>query len=147
MLDLEILCPIEYGVIENDLLFFLKKYYAYCGFIVCKLNENQHYYPFAYSHTLISKGQIFIPTRHYKLIPNLLTYPNNNVKNNVYQLCQWDLDIYSYNTHSKSGNCKMLWKEPNYPKLKIFDVGEIKILNKYKIIGMYPNQDFIFNTI
>jgi hypothetical protein len=41
----------------------------------------------------------------------------------------------------------MIWKDPKYPIIRSFNFGKIKILNKYKMIGLYPNQDFIFNAI
>jgi hypothetical protein len=127
ILDLKEICPIEFGIITDSVIFFLKKYYEYCGFIVCKINENQSYRPFAYSHEM-SKGQLFVPTRHYTPIPNLLTYPGQTPqRNNTYQLCQWNHIIYSYNTHNKSGNCKMIWnKDPKYPEEELkFKFGKI----------------------
>jgi hypothetical protein len=144
------ICSIEYGVIPNEVLLFLKKYYEYCGFIVCRIGEKQNSIIFAYSHELISKDQLFVPTRHYIPISNLLTYSTNTSSlnsTNRYPLCNWNHVIYSYNTHSKSGNCKINWKNPNYPIIRSFHCGKVKILNKYKIIGLYPNQDYLFTLI
>jgi len=141
--DLYNLNPVEFGIINSDIMDLLKKYYPYMGFIICKLSQGAFKYkPFAYTHEIIGKNQIFIPTRSPKSETKLFegsfncelsdSKRSNSSFETLSSVGSNDC-TYSYNTDKKSGNCKIIWDKVffKYDQLKTFNFGEITSMNKY----------------
>lgn len=149
--DLYNLNPVEFGIINDNTMDLLKKYYPYMGFIICKLSQGTFKYkPFAYTHEIIGKNQIFIPTRSFNC--ELSDSKRSNSSNsNFDKLTSSGVETfssndctYSYNTDKKSGNCKIIWDKVflKCDQLKTFNFGEITSMNKY--ISNDQTSDLIF---
>ena len=52
--------------VNQDVISFMKEHYpSGYSFVVCKLDGNKEYHPFAYIHSTLPGGAMFIPTMHY----------------------------------------------------------------------------------
>ena len=128
--DLDRLNPRHFATVNKNIKKLLTTYYQTTsqinwGFVVCKLDPGKmkEYHPIAYSNTLNSGEDLFVPTRHHH---------NDQIGYHEEKVSHWDHDIYSFNTAKKAGNCRV-----NSPgnHLKVdqidFDFPEFKSINKF----------------
>jgi len=126
------------------------------GFIVCKLKQgNATYHPFAYSHQIVNKDAIFVPTKHYHEHATTdfqdFQYETNEDTNHDET---WSHNIYLYNCKAPNqqlmGNYTHTWLKRNplifdYNTID-FDFGHCHNLEKYTINGEYPNKDILVSV-
>jgi hypothetical protein len=135
------------------------------GFIICKLAEgNEKYHPFAYSHA-ISKGKVFIPTKHYhdesnytksiNMSPMFRSMAPNLEPTQQLLANDWDHEIYLYNINvdsnaniGKMNICNERWSGKSNIRLNKIDfpLGKCRVFDKLKINGTHRNIDLIFSA-
>ena len=125
------------------------------GFIICKLVKGKDtYHPLAYSHTIISKDRVFIPTKHYH--DNNETYTASNYDNSPKYMHtnqyggsteEWSHDIYLYNVKPNrdimtmtSGDYVLYENQVKFNMID-FNFGQMRCFEKYHITGQQSNID------
>jgi hypothetical protein len=129
-------------------------YTANFGFIICKLKQGDStYHPLGYSHQIINKTNIFIPTKHYHEHVSLDDIEYQIEETNKDE--KWSHNIYLYNCKGENNLIKSMgmdhiWNTNNpllfnYNDIE-FDFGHCKNLEKYTIKGEKPNIDLVVSV-
>lgn len=113
----------------------LQEYYREgFSFVVCQLQADAEYHPFAYIHNRQPNGQLFIPTRHFHL--------GEDGQNHT----DWDHQIYTWNC-SLNGNFIKKYPQRNrfesniHSMINLCRLEQPRTLFQYKITDFHENLD------
>jgi hypothetical protein len=131
----------------------LSKNYQNFGFIVCIIDANTDYTPFAYITEKLPDGKMFIPTRHYHS-KNQDTNPykiTNNLLGDLMDAGDWDHSIYILGGNSTDFSTGEKIKLEHTLLLPVDCSWQGYIKDKFKsnecimlkIKGDHPNQDIL----
>jgi hypothetical protein len=132
----------------------LKDYPSGFGFIICKLGSGlEKYHPFGYSHDIVNKSSIFVPTKHYH---SHVSMENYNRFSNIPYLHQtdeeWNHDIYLYNITGKAINDmsgitgQYFWNNTVCVPRFDFNFDSCRTMEKHTIRGNQDNKDLVLQV-
>ncbi len=148
----------------------LKDYPSGFGFIICKLASGvEKYHPFGYSHDIINKTTIFVPTKHYHSHVSMENYAPDatigrssrglyNRFSNIPYLArdtnseEWNHDIYLYNITGKAiGDMsgitgQYFWNNTVCVPRFDFNFDSCRTMEKHTIRGNQDNKDLILQV-
>lgn len=131
--------------IKSDLQILLNEYAnKNFGFIVCIIDKDVDYTPFAYITDLID-NEFFIPTKHYHEHSN--PFLRHNVQS---ELEEWDHSIYVIGSHEGNASEDFNVSDTNYSFSKyLVQSASCKKENVLRIKqkGLFYNKDFIVSCV
>jgi hypothetical protein len=81
--------PHEVFQVKPEVIEFVKSQYPEgYSFVVCQLDRNKEYHPFAYMHNTLAGGMMFVPTLHYH---------QKSLHSAHHSDTDWDHEIYCWN--------------------------------------------------
>ena len=135
--------PPGFLTLSDDVKSYLRANYsgreAPFGVLLCKLHAGaMDYEPFAYSHAMLSSGELFVPTRHY------------HGGSHSHNADDWDHEVYTILTpteiaHTKSGRVPMATNRVDWGKMPVaYRHGCRFPMCFFERIGRGPNEDLMF---
>ena len=141
--------PPGFLTLSDDVKRYLRANYsgqsATFGVLLCKLRAGAiDYEPFAYSHAMLSSGELFVPTRHYHVGSHSRDLVSDSDADD------WDHEVYTILTpteiaHTKSGRAPMTTNRVDWSQMPVaYRHGCRFPMCLFERIGRGPNEDLMF---